>query len=361
MRGTPRSRRPTRARAWAHCAGGSAGALAVVILIATTGCTWPGTLEVYVPETSSKARHRLDVGRELGLLVALRIPLDPDNGEYRTPENLGVHAEDEGGVTVEDLGHIGFGADAWATVDREGEGTLLRITPRRTGLGTIRFTADDTENEARFDWNAWDVARVDYVARLEQADSITMEAVVTRLTAFTGSRVDVRAQYAVGTIELHGDAPLQVSAGDPETRFSTTSSDDPTAPLALFLGSTPHTATVSSPAGGTTLMVEAVGIDAVSSIRLSADSTLLDPATSYRLARGRIVYLRPVPFDARGDRIQGSNDTEPEVTVTGSSVTVRDLISGPRIQLEAVELGTSMVEVTWGPATATAQIEVIDY
>lgn len=333
----------------------------VLAALAAGGCTWPGTLEVYVPEIRARATHRLDLGRDLGLLVALRIPLDRDNDEYRTPENLRSDPVDESGVTIEDLGKIGFGSDAWATIDREGEGRLLRITPRRSGLGTIRFTADDAENQVDFDWNAWSVARVEYTSRIAPDGVNEMDAVVDRISVFAGNTIDVRARYFVETLELRGVAPLMVSAPAAGTRFLEPSEDDPTRPPLLQLDDMPHTATVSSPAGGTTLAIDAVADEAIATIRLAAGNDVLAPGTTYRLVRGRIEYVRALPFDARGSHIEGSADGDPTGSVTGESIVIRDTISGGRLQLEAVTTGTSTLEITWGSATATATIEVIEY
>ena len=338
-----------------------AWAAAAVLGIAGIGCTWPGTLEVYVPEIGGEATHRLDVGRDLGLLVALRIPIDPERGEYRHPDSLDFDPDDEAGVTIEDLGKIGFGDDAWATVGRDGEGKLLRITPRRTGLGTIRFTADDAENTAELDWNAWDVQRVDYLVRIHEGGLDRTERAIDHLSVFAGSGVELRAQYRVEAIALHGAAPLVVDAADPGTRFLEPSAEAPTAPPDLRLGDTPHTAVVSSPAGGTTLTIAAVDASAIASIRVAADSTtILAPGIAYRAQTGRTLYLSILPFDAEGLFIEGSTDTEPEATLTGDAVELRDLISGPRLMLEARAPGISTVEITWGSASTSVMIEVVD-
>src|SRR5690242_16337349 len=74
----------------------------VAVGAALLGCSPdPGALEVFLAQTKTVTAGPLAVGKDLGLLIAPRVPTGASRDEYDPPADLEIVADDMAGVRID--------------------------------------------------------------------------------------------------------------------------------------------------------------------------------------------------------------------------------------------------------------------
>lgn len=318
----------------------TAGSGLVVLLLAGCGES-SSEMEVVVVETGVVTDGPISVGNNLSFDLSLRVGDAP--GPFEAPADLEVVPEDASALRWERV-------DAGST-DQE---TLLRLTPLSAGSGSVRFFADNAVEDPTFRYEAVEVDTAEITCTVQGAPD--SETTADEMTVFVGSRVFVEAAYEAGGARILGREVLEVDApDDASTEFLDLA--DSSLPQLLDIDTTPHDATVTSPATGDTVTFHALDATGIWLTELVVNGEPFDAEAPFEMTVGEEARIDLVANSRPGARIWGVSPTPAEWELHGDSVseTGRD-VDG--LIVTAGRAGTTTIVFTYGAAQAAIEIAV---
>jgi hypothetical protein len=312
----------------------------IVAMFVASGCRPdPKDWEVYLADTDEP----VDVFPALGVDLVTPLGLTLQNYElnsYSAPGHVRWTVDHPAAVEVTLGGVVPHGF--------AGAATEVDVHPTAPGANRIRFISDDIDERFDFNFTATPPTQGSIVITDQFADPIDdLVAIGPDVRVFASSSVTVLTNFTASGTKLLGRRQATVTAP--------TGSGTTIAGTKLTVGPAAHTFTLDTDLATTDLQGQVVTAGSIACIRTLYQQ---QKVTSLPLQVGMNVMVRPTPCDSQTIDIMGRPRPPYTIQVTGSAVTAAEDSDGEQIAVDAKQMGSASITITWSGATVMLPVQV---